>query len=131
MRRGFSGVEMMVVAAIIGTILALGAPMVKSGTIPVSGREWMAVGEMQSVVQSQARYRVRFGKYAASLDQLGMAENGGYLFALVLTRTGYALVASPRIYLIDGRRTFYVNHSGVVRESRGEWPASSESPVFQ
>src|SRR5277367_414807 len=113
MRRGFSGVEMMVVAAIIGTILALGAPMVKSGTIPVSCREWMAVREMQSVVQAQERYRVRFGKYAASLDQLGMAENGGYLFALVLTRTGYALVASPRIYLIDGRRTFYVNQSGV------------------
>ena len=60
-----------------------------------------------------------------------MAEKDGYLFAMVLTRTGYAVVASPRIYLLDGRRTFYVNQSGVVRESRGERPASSESPEFQ
>ena len=38
---------MLVVTAIVGVIVALGAPMVKSGTIPVSGRERMAVREMQ------------------------------------------------------------------------------------
>jgi prepilin-type N-terminal cleavage/methylation domain-containing protein len=125
--RGFSRLEMLVVMTIVGAIVALGAPMLKSGRIPLSRGERMAVCEMQSVVQEQARYRERFGKYATSLDQLGMADKDGYLFAMVLTRTGYAVVASPRIYLIDGRRTFYVNQSGVVRESRGERPASGES----
>jgi type II secretory pathway pseudopilin PulG len=131
MLRGFSRVEMLVVTAIVGAIVALGAPMLQSGHIPVSGRERMAVREMQSVVQAQTRYRARFGRYAASLDQLGMAEKDGYLFAMVLTRTGYVVVASPRIYLLDGRRTFYVNQSGVVRGSRGEGSASSESPEVQ
>jgi prepilin-type N-terminal cleavage/methylation domain-containing protein len=131
MQRGFSRVEILVVTAIVGTILALGAPIVKGGHIPVSGRERTAVGEMQSVVHAQARYRVRVGKYAASLDQLGMPEKGGYLFAMVLTHSGYALVASPRVYFLDGRRTFYVNESGVVRESFGNRPASSESTEFQ
>ena len=131
MRRGFSRVEMLVVAAIVGAIVALGAPMLKSGHIPVSGRERTAVGEMQSVVQAQTRYRSRFGKYAASLDQLGMGEKDGYLFAMVLTRTGYAVVASPRVHFLNGRRTFYANQSGVVRESRGDRPASSESPEVQ
>lgn len=131
MQRGFSRVEILVVTAIVGVIVALGAPMVKNGAIPVSGRERMAVREMQSMAHAQALYRGRFGRYAASLDQLGMAENGGYLFAMVLTRRGYAVVASPRIYLIDGRRTFYVNQSGVVRESRGERPASGESAEVQ
>jgi len=131
MQRGFSRVEMLVVTAIVGVIVALGTPMVKSGHIPVSRGERMAVGEMQSVVQAQARYRARFGKFAASLNQLGMAEKDGYLFAMVLTRAGYALVASPKIYLLDGRRTFYANQSGVVRESRGNRPASSESPEFE
>jgi type II secretory pathway pseudopilin PulG len=127
--RGFSRVEMLVVTAIVGAIIALGAPMLKSGRVPVSRGERRAMNEMQSVVQAQARYRARFGKYAASLDQLGMVDKDGYLFAMVLTRTGYALLASPRIYLIDGRRTFYVNQSGVVRESWGERPASGESPA--
>jgi type II secretory pathway pseudopilin PulG len=129
--RGFSRVEVLVVTAIVGAIVSLGAPMLKSGHIPVSGRERTAVREMQSVVQAQARYRARFGRYAGSLDEVGAPEKDGYLFAMVLTRTGYALVASPRIYLLDGRRTFYVNQSGVVRESRGERPASGESPEVQ
>lgn len=131
MRRGFSRVEMLVVTAIVGAIVALGAPILKNGHIPVSDSERTAVREMQSVAQAQTRYRARFGKYAASLNQLGTPEKDGYLFAMVLTRTGYALVASPRVYLWNGRRTFYVNQSGVVRESRGERPASSESPEFQ
>jgi hypothetical protein len=90
--------------------------MVKSGHIPVSRGERSVVSEMHSGVQAPTRYRARFGNFAASLDQLEMAA----------TRSGYAVVASPRTYLIDGRRTFYVCQSGLVRESRGERPASGE-----
>jgi hypothetical protein len=103
----------------------------------------MAVREMQLIVRAQTQYRARFGKYAASLDELGpraaalipaslvSPEKEGYLFAMVRTRTGYALLASPRIYVFDGRRTFYANQDGVIHESRGERPASSDSPVFR
>jgi hypothetical protein len=48
-----------------------------------------------------------------------------------LTRPGYALLASPRIYALNGRRTFYVNQEGVVHQSWGERPGSADSPVFK
>jgi len=142
-QRGFSLVHLAVVAVIVGIIVAIGVPALRNGRLGVSAPEAKAAREMQLVVRAQTQYRAKFGKYAASLDELGpraaalipaslvSPEKDGYLFAMVLTRTGYALVASPRIYLINGRRTFYVNQSGVVHESRGERPASEDSPVFR
>jgi prepilin-type N-terminal cleavage/methylation domain-containing protein len=149
---GFTLVETLVVSAIAGIILAIAIPALKDGHFRVSSRETTAVREMQSVVRAQSQYRARFGKYAASLDDLAAPGNGrakgpraaglipvslasgekdGYLFTMVLTRTGYALIASPRIYAVNGRRTFYVNQDGVVHESLGERPASADSKVFK
>jgi len=131
-QRGFSLVEILVVTAIVGVIVAIGLPALTSGHLGVSAPEAKAVREMHLPFRAQTQHRAQFGKYAASLDELGPhAENDSYLFAMVLTRTGYALLASPRIYLVDGRRTFYVNQSGVVHESRGDRPASADSPVFR
>jgi prepilin-type N-terminal cleavage/methylation domain-containing protein len=151
-QRGFTLVEILVVSTIVGVILAIAVPALKDGHVRVSNGETTAIGEMQSLVRAQSQYRARFGKYAASLDDLdppgsGRAkgpraaglipatiaspEKDGYLFAMVLTRSGYALLGSPRIYALNGRRTFYVNQDGVVHESRGERPASADSPVFK
>jgi type IV pilus assembly protein PilA len=151
-QRGFSLVEVLVVTAIVGIILAISVPALRSGRLPLSGGETMAVREMQFVVRAQTQYLAQFGKYAASLDELGPPENGrakgpraadlipaslassekdGYLFAMVLTRTGYALLASPKIWSFTGRRTFYVNQNGVVHQNRGERPASADSPEFK
>jgi type IV pilus assembly protein PilA len=151
-QRGFTLVEILVVSAIVGVILAIAVPALKDGHFRVSSRETTAVREMQSVVQAQSEYRSRFGKYAASLDDLGppgsgrakgpraaglipaslaSSEKDGYMLAMVLTRSGYALLGGPRIYALNGRRTFYVNQDGVVHESWGERPASADSPVFK
>ena len=89
----------------------------------------MAVREMQSVVRAQTQFRTRFGKYTASLwTSWHRPEKDGYLFAMVRTRAGYAVVASPKVWGLNGRRSFGVNQNGVVRESRGERPASFDSP---
>ncbi len=142
-QRGFSVVELVVVAVIVGIIGAIAIPALRSGHLAVSAPEAKAVREMQLVVRAQKQYRARFGKYAASLDELGpraaalipaslvSPDKDGYLLAMVLTRSGYTLLAGPGIYVFDGRRTFYVNQEGVVHESRGERPASSDSPVFR
>jgi prepilin-type N-terminal cleavage/methylation domain-containing protein len=151
-QRGFTLVEILVVSAIVGVILAIAAPALKDGHVRVSSRETTAVLEMRSVVRAQSQYRSRFGKYAASLDDLAPPGSGratgpraaglipaslaspqkeGYLFAMVLTRSGYALLGSPRIYALDGRRTFYVNQDGVVHESLGDHPASADSPILK
>lgn len=130
LKNGFSRAEILVVSAIVCGIVALGAPIVKNGRISFSAGERSAVGEMQAVVHAQTQYRVRSGKYATSLNQLEIAEKDGYQFTMVATRAGYTLVAVPRVYYLNGRRTFYVNQSGVIRESWGERPASEESPAL-
>lgn len=124
---------MTVVGVIVGIVLAIGAPAIRSGHLGESAAEAKAVREMQLMVRAQAKHRVQFGKYAASLGELGLAssETDRYQFALVGTRGGYALLASPRIFLVDGRRTFYVNQDGVIHQSMGERPASADSPVFR
>jgi hypothetical protein len=122
---------MLVVTAIVAAILAIAAPALRDGRVGVSSGEALAVREMRSVVRAQTQYRARFGKYAASLDELASPEKGGYVFAMVGTRAGYAVVASPKIWGLDGRRSFYVNQDGVVRESQGERPASFDSPIFK
>jgi prepilin-type N-terminal cleavage/methylation domain-containing protein len=132
-QRGFSLIEMTVVGVIVGVVVAIAAPALRSGHLGVSAPEVKAVREMQLAVRAQAKHRAQFGKYAASLDELGLAsaETDRYQFALVGTRGGYALLARPRIYLLDGRRTFYVNQDAVVHQSMGEQPASADSPVFR
>jgi prepilin-type N-terminal cleavage/methylation domain-containing protein len=152
MQSGFTLVEILAVTAIVGVVLGLAVPALKDGHFRVSSGETTAVREMQSVVRAQSQYRARFGKYTASLDDLGPPGTGrakgplaadlipaslaapqkdGYWFAMVLTRTGYALLGGPRIYVLNGRRTFYVNQDGVVHESWGERPACADSPVFK
>lgn len=131
-RGGFSLVEILVVTAIVGVIVAIGLPALRSGHLGVSAPEAKAAREMQLAVRAQTQHSAQFGKYAASLDELGPhAEKDGYLFEMVLTRTGYTLLASPRIYGFTGRRTFYVNQDGVVHQNLGDRPASAETPVFR
>jgi prepilin-type N-terminal cleavage/methylation domain-containing protein len=132
-QRGFSLIEMAVVGVIVGAIVAIAAPALRSGHLGVSAPEAKAVREMQLAVRAQAKHRAQFGKYAASLGELGQAssETDRYQFALLGTHAGYALLASPRTYMLDGRWTFYVNQDGVVHQSMGERPASADSPVFR
>jgi hypothetical protein len=124
---------MAVVGVIVGIILAIAAPAFRSGHLGVRAAEAQAVREMKLVVRAQVIHRAQFGKYAASLGELGLAslEKDRYQFALVGTRAGYALLGSPRIFWVDGRRTFYVNQDAVVHQSMGERPASADSPVFR
>lgn len=65
------------------------------------------------------------------MAELGPPGKDGYLFAMVGTRAGYAVVATPKIWGLNGRRSFYVNQDGVVRESWRERPASFDSPMFK
>jgi prepilin-type N-terminal cleavage/methylation domain-containing protein len=104
-QRGFSLIEMAVVGVIVGAIVAIAAPALRIGHLGVSAPEAKAVREMQLAVRAQAKHRAQFGKYAASLGELGLAssETDRYQFALLGTHAGYALLASPRTYMLDGR----------------------------
>ena len=65
---GFSLMELLVVIAIILVILAVAVLRVKAARL---GVETMVVREVQTIGQAQLQYQSQFGKFAASLPELG------------------------------------------------------------
>ena len=116
-------------------------PIVERGRL--NAAEMMAVRRMDVVRQSQSQYRSQFGKYAATLAELGpQAENlipaslasgekDGYRFVLTATPGGYTLVAAPEVFGKTGRRTFFLDQDGIVHQNWGQELASVDSPEFK
>jgi prepilin-type N-terminal cleavage/methylation domain-containing protein len=103
---GFSLIELLVVTAIILVILAVAVPRIKEARL--NAVETMVVREVQTLGQAQMQYQSQFGKFAASLAELGPPAGGtagpqaanlipaslasrekdGYLFVIALTPVG-------------------------------------------
>src|SRR5258708_23205 len=73
--RGFSMIELLVVMAIIAIILAVSIPIMSRARL--NAAETMVVREMHTIAQCQTQYLSQFGKYAATLSQLGPPRDGG------------------------------------------------------
>ncbi len=147
--RGFSLVELLIAVAIIGIILAAAIPTLMTAHHGAS--ETVVIRELQTIHQAQLQYFSQFGDYASTLLQLGPPANGvlgphgaklipaslasgeknGYIFTLTKTPTGYAVNANPKVFGKNGNRTFYVDEDGVVRENRGQEPATVNSPEIK
>ena len=146
---GFSLMELLVVIAIILVILAVAVPRIKEARL--NGVETMVVREVQTIGQAQMQYQSQFGKFAASLQELGSPASGtagpqaanlipaslasgekdGYLFVLALTPLGYSVNANPKVFGGTGRRTFYLDQDGIVHQNWSQEPASTASPEFK
>jgi type IV pilus assembly protein PilA len=147
--RGFSLIELLVVIAIILVILAVAVPRIKEARL--NAVETMVVREVQTLGQAQTQYQSQFGKFAASLVELGppmsgtagpqaaslipaslaSGEKDGYLFVLALSPAGFSVNANPKIFGGTGRRTFYLDQDGIVHQNWGQEPASATSPEFK
>jgi type IV pilus assembly protein PilA len=112
-------------------------------------QEMAAIAEIGTIQKAQVQYYSQFGQYATALTQLGppassgAAEgpqaaglipaslaNGsgsGFTFTLTATPTGYALTAVPKAFGSTGRRTFYSDQTGIIRENWGQDPATQQS----
>jgi len=149
-KRGFSLVELLVVIAVIAVVLAVALPIMK--TARLDSVETMVVREMQTIGTAQTQYQSQFGRYAATLAELGPPINGapegpaaarlipaslasgekdGYLFALTSRPAGFAVNANPKVFGNSGRRTFYLDQDGIVHQNWGQDPATAESPEFK
>jgi type IV pilus assembly protein PilA len=148
-RRGFSLIELLIVIAIILIITAIAAPQVTK--FLMAGRETAAIGDIRTLHQAQTQYYSQFGKYAASLTELGppasgassasaadlipkgLAEgkNAGYIFTVSALPTGYAVNATPEQFNTTGRRTFYSDQSLVIHNNWGAEPATVSSPEIK
>jgi type IV pilus assembly protein PilA len=112
-----------------------------------------AIAEIKTINQEQIQYQSQFGQFATALSQLGpptstgAAEGpaaaglipaglasgsaGGYNFTITQTPTGYAISAVPKTFNSTGRRTFYSDQTGIVRENWSQEPATPQSPELK
>ncbi len=113
-------------------------------------QEMSAIAQMRTISQSEIQYQSQFGQYATSLSQLGpptaagAAEGpaaaglipgslasgsaSGYNYTITQTPSGYSVVAVPKAFGSTGRRTFYSDQTGIIRENWGQDPATPSSP---
>ncbi|MCC7156526.1 MAG: prepilin-type N-terminal cleavage/methylation domain-containing protein, partial [Bryobacterales bacterium] len=144
-RRGFSLIELLIVIAIILVIAAMAAPKLTSARM--QAQEMAAVTQIRTIQQAQVQYQSQFGKFATTLNELGPPNNGqlgpsaadiipgdlakgektGYKFNMTQTKDGYAVTAIPLAYNSTGRRTFFSDQSGVIRQNWSQEPATEKS----
>jgi hypothetical protein len=107
-----------------------------------------AIQQIRTLHQAQIQYYGQFGRYATSLTELGPPASGsagpqasdlipksladgrgtGYLFTVASNPSGYVINANPEQFGSSGRRTFYSDQSGVIRQNWGQEPATANSP---
>src|SRR5258707_6372477 len=131
-RRGFTLIELMIVIAIILIIAAIAVP--KMNNQIMSAHEMAAIRQITTIHQAQTQYYSQFGKYAATLPELGPptsgaagpagadlipkiladGKNSGYLFTVTATPTGYSVNANPESFGSSGRRTVLSDQTLVI-----------------
>ncbi len=141
---GFSLVELLIVIAIILIILAVAVPKLTSARM--QAQEMGAIQAVQTINTAQQQYYSQFGRYAASLQELGPPTSGtagpaaadlipadlalgtkqGYAFTMTSTPGGYTVNAAPITFGSTGRRTFFSDQSLVKREN---WTAEPAGPT--
>jgi type IV pilus assembly protein PilA len=147
-QRGFSLIELLVVISIILIILTIAVPQMAK--MQANARETGAIATLKTIYAAQVQYQSTFNKFASSLSQLGppagaggtegpeaaglisgslaTGNSSGYVFTLATSPTGYTISAVPKVFGSTGRRTFYADQTGVVRENWGQDPATATSP---
>jgi prepilin-type N-terminal cleavage/methylation domain-containing protein len=148
-RRGFSLIELLIVIAIILIIITIALP--KFSSAQRYAKETSALGAIRTIHTAQVQYYSQYGKYAASLTELGPptsgadgpaagnlidstlagGEKGGYKFTLSGNAGGYVISAVPVAFGVSGSRTFYSDQSMSVRQNFGQEPATANSPEMK
>ena len=144
-RGGFSLVELLIVIAIILIILAIALPRLDKARMQT--QETAAIRQIGTVHTAQTQYFSQYGKYAATLIELGPPASGqpgpngaelipgdlalgtktGYLFTMQAAPTGYNVNATPVAFNSTGRRTFFSDQTMIIRENWGAEPATATS----
>ncbi len=146
---GFTLVELLVAVAIICIIIAIAFPNLKN--VYRDANETAVKRQLQTIFAAQLQYQSQFGRYAATLAELGPPSGGpngpsgahlipaslasgkknGYVFTMTLRPEGFAVNANPASFGAAGGRTFYIDENGVVHYNWGSTPATAESPEIQ
>lgn len=144
-RRGFSLIELLIVIAIILIIITIAVPNLTRARM--HAQVTAAIAAIKTIHTAEVQYYSTYGKYAASLTELGPPTSGaassssadiidanlaggkkqGYLFTLTGSGGGYIINANPETFGNTGDRTFYSDQSMVIRVNEGPEPATATS----
>lgn len=147
--RGFSLIELLIVISIILIILAIALPRLNKSTM--FAREMAAQATLKTLHAAEAQYYSLYGRYAASLQELGKPTSGaataaaadlipsdlakgekqGYRYTLQSTPTGYQINADPVAFNTSGSRTFYTDQSQEIHQHSGQEPATGNDPEIK
>ena len=142
--RGFSLVELMIVLALIGILVALVVPRMLESR--ASANETSAIGSLKTLGTAEAQFREadsdqdKIQDYAANLMELStysMIDNvlaggvkSGYRFGLSGSTYDWRATAVP-VNPNEGHRSFYMDTSGVIRFATAGVPDANSSPISQ
>jgi type IV pilus assembly protein PilA len=146
---GFSLIELLIVISIILIIAAIAVP--KMNKQLMLAREQAAIRQITTIHQAETQYYSQYGKYAATLTELGPPASGadgptaaniipksladgkntGYLFTVTASPTGYVINANPETFGGSGSRCFYSDQTLVIRQSFTAEPATATSPELK
>jgi type II secretory pathway pseudopilin PulG len=101
-------------------------------------QETVALKDIQTIQTAVTTYQAQFGRYPASMDELGAhtsfisaelasGAKGGYQFTLQGGPAVYTINANALESNVCSPRAFYTDQTQVVRESQGSEPASAAS----
>jgi type IV pilus assembly protein PilA len=144
-QRGFSLIELLIVIAIILIIVTVALPKLTQATR--HAHDVAALKAVQTIHTAQVQYNSQFGRYAASLAELGPPASGlpnasaadlipsslaqgdasGFKFTMTGTQGGYIINAQPVTFGTSGSKTYYSDQSMVVHENDGPEPATATS----
>ncbi len=134
--RGFSLIELLIVVAIIAVIAAIAIPNLTQSRI--SSNEASAISSIRTLATAQATFAATsgFSRYANDLpelegfgvidDALGSGTKNGYNFVVQNSSADTFEATGTPESARSGRRSFFVDQTGVIRWAIGA--ADSSSP---
>lgn len=134
---GFTLLELMIVVSVIALISAMAIPNLRSSLN--GSREAAAIGSMRTISTAAEQFRIRLGEYPEDLEELavenpslidtelGSGERNGYFYQLESFPGGFSCNADPQS--TSDSRFFYVDETGVIRQSEGESAGPGSNPI--
>ena len=149
LRGGFSLIELLIVISIILIIITIAVPKFKSAQI--TAKETAAIQALRAIHTAQVEYESQYGRYAASLTELGPPASGapsmsaadligndvsggekqGYKFTMTAVQGGYSISAVPVSCGNSGNRTFFSDQTMTVHIGKCPEPATAQSPELK
>lgn len=148
--RGFTLIELLIVIAIILIIASVAIPNLRR--VRMMTYEMAAIRTMHTLNTAQIQYFSRYQRFASSLTELGPSTGGaqtsaesadlisddlstgiksGYIFTMVGTPSGYTINADPQVFEVTGSRSFYTDHTNIIREHAGNEQATENDPEIK